>query len=73
MLIAGNDATAKMVVAELCQQLGWESVDTGDISMSLHLEHMTLPGTEVLRFLIYLCLKLGKVCLCDESCTNPLQ
>ena len=73
MLIAGTDATAKTVVAELYQQLGYESVDTGDISLNLPLKHMTLLGTEVLGFSIYLCLELGKVCLCDESCTNPLQ
>jgi 8-hydroxy-5-deazaflavin:NADPH oxidoreductase len=42
MLIAGNDSTAKSVVAELCKELGWEPVDTGNISMSLHLEHMAL-------------------------------
>jgi 8-hydroxy-5-deazaflavin:NADPH oxidoreductase len=42
MFIAGNDLTAKKVVADLCQQLGWEPVDTGNISMSLHLEHMAL-------------------------------
>jgi 8-hydroxy-5-deazaflavin:NADPH oxidoreductase len=42
MLIAGNDLAAKSVVAGFCQQLGWESIDTGDLSMSLHLEHMTL-------------------------------
>jgi 8-hydroxy-5-deazaflavin:NADPH oxidoreductase len=42
MLIAGNDLTAKATVADLCQQLGWEPIDTGNISMSLHLEHMAL-------------------------------
>jgi predicted dinucleotide-binding enzyme len=42
MLIAGNDAEAKETVSTLCRQLGWQPVDTGDISMSLHLEHMTL-------------------------------
>jgi 8-hydroxy-5-deazaflavin:NADPH oxidoreductase len=42
MLIAGNDLNAKSVVANLCQQLGWEPIDTGNISMSLHLEHMAL-------------------------------
>ncbi len=42
MLIAGDDAEAKTVVANLCQQLGWEPIDTGNISMSLHLEHMAL-------------------------------
>jgi 8-hydroxy-5-deazaflavin:NADPH oxidoreductase len=42
MLIAGNDLTAKAAIADLCQQLGWEPVDAGNISMSLHLEHMAL-------------------------------
>jgi 8-hydroxy-5-deazaflavin:NADPH oxidoreductase len=42
MLIAGDDPAAKTVVADLCQQLGWEPIDTGNIAMSLHLEHMAL-------------------------------
>jgi len=42
MLIAGNDPDAKRAVSTLCEQLGWEPVDTGDITMSLHLEHFTL-------------------------------
>jgi 8-hydroxy-5-deazaflavin:NADPH oxidoreductase len=42
MLIAGNDLTAKAVIADLCQQLGWEPIDTGNLAMSLHLEHMAL-------------------------------
>jgi 8-hydroxy-5-deazaflavin:NADPH oxidoreductase len=42
MLIAGNDLAAKSVVADFCQQLGWEPIDTGNLAMSLHLEHMTL-------------------------------
>jgi predicted dinucleotide-binding enzyme len=42
MFIAGNDGEAKKTVSALCEQLGWMPVDTGDISMSLHLEHMTL-------------------------------
>jgi 8-hydroxy-5-deazaflavin:NADPH oxidoreductase len=42
MLIAGNNSDSKVVVADLCKQLGWEPVDTGNISMSLHLEHMAL-------------------------------
>lgn len=42
MLIAGNDLAAKSVVADFCQQLGWESIDTGNLAMSLHLEHMAL-------------------------------
>jgi len=42
MLIAGNDKGAKEVVSRLCEQLGWQPVDVGDISMSLHVEHFTL-------------------------------
>jgi predicted dinucleotide-binding enzyme len=42
MFIAGNDLGAKETVSALCEQLGWTPVDTGDISASLHLEHMTL-------------------------------
>lgn len=42
MLIAGDDEAAKATVSELCTQLGWEAVDTGPLSMSLHLEHMAL-------------------------------
>lgn len=42
MLIAGDDAAAKATVSELCTQLGWEAIDTGPLSMSLHLEHMAL-------------------------------
>jgi 8-hydroxy-5-deazaflavin:NADPH oxidoreductase len=42
MLIAGNDPAAKSVVAGFCEQLGWEPIDTGNLAMSLHLEHMTL-------------------------------
>ena len=49
MLIAGNDAAAKAIVAELCQQLGWQPVDTGNLSMSLHLEHMTLLWIQMAR------------------------
>jgi 8-hydroxy-5-deazaflavin:NADPH oxidoreductase len=42
MLIAGDDSAAKSMVAEFCQQLGWEAIDTGNLAMSLHLEHMAL-------------------------------
>jgi len=33
----------------LCSQLGWEPVDTGKLSMSLHLEHMTLLWIQMAR------------------------
>lgn len=49
MLIAGNDQAAKDIVADLCRQLGWEPVDTGNLSMSLHLEHMTLLWINMAR------------------------
>jgi 8-hydroxy-5-deazaflavin:NADPH oxidoreductase len=42
MLIVGKDLTAKVDVEDLCQHLGWEPIDTGNISMSLHLEHIAL-------------------------------
>lgn len=49
MLIAGDNVTAKHVVATLCQELGWEPVDTGKLAMSLHLEHMTLLWIQMAR------------------------
>ncbi len=49
MLIAGNDKSAKETVSSLCSQLGWEPVDTGNLSMSLHLEHMTLLWIQMAR------------------------
>lgn len=49
MLIAGNDAAAKKVVADLCWKLGWEPIDTGNLAMSLHLEHMTLLWINMAR------------------------
>ncbi len=49
MLIAGNDSTAKATVSQLCEQLGWEPVDTGNLANSLHLEHMTLLWIKMAR------------------------
>ena len=49
MLIAGNNSDAKLVVANFCQQLGWEPIDTGNIDMSLHLEHMALLWIKMAR------------------------
>jgi predicted dinucleotide-binding enzyme len=49
MLIAGDDHSAKETVSSLCSQLGWEPVDTGNLSMSLHLEHMTLLWIQMAR------------------------
>ncbi len=49
MLIAGNDHDAKLVVGDLCKQLDWEPVDTGNLTMSLHLEHMTFLWIKMAR------------------------
>jgi 8-hydroxy-5-deazaflavin:NADPH oxidoreductase len=49
MLIAGDDPTAKHVVSTLCQSLGWEPIDVGNLEMSLHLEHMTLLWIKMAR------------------------
>jgi hypothetical protein len=49
MLIAGNNLDAKRVIEGLCREMGWESVDTGDITMSLHLEHMAILWTKMVR------------------------
>jgi predicted dinucleotide-binding enzyme len=49
MLIAGDDTDAKQVVSMLCQELGWEPIDTGNLAMSLHLEHMTLLWIHMAR------------------------
>ncbi len=49
MLIAASDRDAKDIVAELCRQLGWEPIDTGNLAMSLHLEHMTLLWINMAR------------------------
>jgi 8-hydroxy-5-deazaflavin:NADPH oxidoreductase len=49
MLIAGNDPTSKSVVTGFCEQLGWESIDAGNLAMSLHLEHMTLLWIKMAR------------------------
>jgi predicted dinucleotide-binding enzyme len=49
MLIAGNDADAKRVVSGLCEELGWEPIDAGNLAVSLHLEHMTLLWIKMAR------------------------
>lgn len=49
MLIAGNHPEAKQIVSNLCIELGWEPIDTGDISQSLHLEHLCLLWIKMAR------------------------
>lgn len=49
MMIAGNDSHAKNQVALLNKDLGFETLDVGDLSQSLHLEHMTLLWVKMVR------------------------
>lgn len=49
MLIAGDDAAAKQTVATLGTELGWTVIDTGELSMALHLEHMALLWINMAR------------------------
>jgi predicted dinucleotide-binding enzyme len=42
MFIAGNDADAKKVVAQICDHFGWGLVDLGGIESSRHLEPMCM-------------------------------
>lgn len=49
MPIAGEDPSAKQVVAELAQALGWEPLDVGGIAQALHMEHMTLLWVRMVR------------------------
>ncbi|MGB5811584.1 MAG: NADPH-dependent F420 reductase [Polyangiales bacterium] len=49
MLIAGDDDQAKRVVSGFCRDLGFEPVDAGPLSSSLHLEHLTLLWIKMAR------------------------
>ncbi|WP_108803203.1 NADPH-dependent F420 reductase [Aquimarina sp. Aq107] len=49
MLIAGNNLQAKQQVELLNKDLGFESLDVGDLPQSLHLEHMTLLWVKMVR------------------------
>ncbi len=49
MLIAGNDTHAKKQIEALNSDLGFETLDVGDLSQSLHLEHMTLLWVKMVR------------------------
>lgn len=49
MPIAGNDEKAKALVTKLNQDLGFDTVDTGNLDMALHLEHMTLLWVKMVR------------------------
>lgn len=49
MLIAGNNDDAKNQVEALNADLGFDTLDTGDLSQALHLEHMTLLWVKMVR------------------------
>lgn len=49
MMIAGNDSKSKVLVAQLNHDLGFETLDTGNLDQALHLEHMTLLWVKMVR------------------------
>ena len=49
MLIAGNDVHSKSKVRSLNDDLQFETIDVGNLSQSLHLEHMTLLWVKMVR------------------------
>ena len=49
MMIAGNDVDSKNIVATLVTDIGFESLDTGNLDQALHLEHMTLLWVKMVR------------------------
>jgi predicted dinucleotide-binding enzyme len=49
MMIAGNDSWSKDKVGLLNTDLGFETLDVGNLSQSLHLEHMTLLWVKMVR------------------------
>ncbi|MEM8509643.1 MAG: NAD(P)-binding domain-containing protein [Bacteroidota bacterium] len=49
MLIAGDATGTKNQVALLNTELGFETLDVGDLSQALHLEHMTLLWVKMVR------------------------
>ena len=47
--LAGDDIEAKRQVTSLNSDLGFQTLDVGDLSQSLHLEHMTLLWVKMVR------------------------
>jgi 8-hydroxy-5-deazaflavin:NADPH oxidoreductase len=39
MMMAGNDVEAKNQVAQICNDMGFDTLDTGKLDQALHLEH----------------------------------
>ncbi|MGB5818375.1 MAG: NAD(P)-binding domain-containing protein, partial [Saonia sp.] len=49
MMIAGNNLKAKKLLGKLTADLGFETLDTGNLDQALHLEHMTLLWVKMVR------------------------
>jgi hypothetical protein len=49
MMIAGNNSASKQIVTKLNDDLGFETLDTGNLDQALHLEHMTLLWVKMVR------------------------
>lgn len=49
MMIAGNDTAAKNIVSKINTDMGYETLDTGKLDQTLHLEHMTLLWVKMVR------------------------
>ncbi|MGD1848436.1 MAG: NADPH-dependent F420 reductase [Salibacteraceae bacterium] len=49
MLVAGDHAEGKALVQSLNTDLGFDTLDVGPLSQSLHLEHMTLLWVKMVR------------------------
>ncbi len=49
MAIAGDNKQSKKMVARLNSDLGFETLDVGNLSQALHLEHMTLLWVKMVR------------------------
>ena len=49
MMYCGQDASAKVTVGTLIEQLGWEPLDVGGIEQALPLEHMTRLWVRMVR------------------------
>lgn len=49
MMIAGNDKGAKEVLEEINNDFGFDTLDTGTLDQSLHLEHLTLLWVKMVR------------------------
>ncbi|KAB1157819.1 NADPH-dependent F420 reductase [Flavobacterium luteum] len=49
MLIAGNNIEAKSLVQKINSDMGFDTLDTGNLDQALHLEHMTLLWVKIAR------------------------